>query len=242
MTLNKCFNCALALMIGLSLAMANVKAEDDLAEEVNPEYSISMHYGFTSQESIFVSALNEYRVSRGLHPVAVCSDLSGDCRSWSSQMRQRGRLSHDPRGGTEICAQISRECGINALQIWQRSPAHNAILLSPRIDTIGIGSDGNWWTMRGRQGGERHTVFRPTERYPTEFRPADVQTSEIEIPGFRTPGLRTSSSPAPVARAVDSRVPDSRVPDSRTSAASPAADDEIPGSRVPGLRPPDARR
>ena len=159
MTLKKCFNYALAFMIALSLAISNVKA-DYPTEDVYPEYRA--YYGNASQESVFVSALNEYRTARGLHPVAVCSELSADCRRWSSQMRQRGYLSHDPTGGIEICAQISSESGVNALQAWQRSPAHNAVLLSPRIDTIGIGSDGNWWTMRGRQGGTRHTVFRPT--------------------------------------------------------------------------------
>ena len=162
MTLKKCFFYGLALMIGLSLASANMRADTPARSVPYDGYTVA-YSGYTTQESIFVAALNEYRATRGLNPVAVCSALSSDCRRWSSSMRQREHLSHDPAGGMEICAQITQECGLSALRAWQKSSAHNAILLSPRIDTIGIGSDGNWWTMRGRQGGGRHTVFRPTD-------------------------------------------------------------------------------
>jgi len=154
MTLKMCLNSGLALMMVLSLAAANLKA-DDPAKDVSYNEQ-------TAQELIFVTALNEYRVSRGLHPVEVSSELSRACRQWSTHMRQRGQLSHDPMGAPEICAQITREDGMNALQVWQRSPAHNAILLSSRIDTIGIGSDDIWWTMRGSQSNAERTVFRTT--------------------------------------------------------------------------------
>ena len=159
MTLKICFNCGLAFMLTLSLAMVDIQADDPVKDE--PDTNVS--YGHTEQELVFVAALNEYRSARGLHSVGVSSELSSACRSWSSHMRQRGHLSHDPMGGMEICAQISSESGINALQAWQRSPAHNAILLSSRMDTIGIGSDGIWWTMRGIQTNSAYTVFRPTD-------------------------------------------------------------------------------
>jgi len=256
MTLKKCFNCVLAFTMSLSLAMANVKADDlvydDVANDnivddvavndvatndvITNENYYREYFGQTSQESIFVSAFNEYRAARGLHPVAVCSELSGDCRRWSTQMRQRGHLSHDPTGGIEICARISRECGISALQAWQRSPAHNAVLLSSRIDTIGIGSDGNWWTMRGRQSGGRHTVFRPMEFRPTDVLIPDVEVAGLRIPGlhtsaWQTSGLRTPASPAPVTRAEVTRAEEVHTPDS-----------DPPGSRTPGLRASDVRR
>jgi len=159
MTLKKCFNCGLAFMIALSLATADMKADTPAKNE----YGKNASYGHTEQELVFVAALNEYRAARGLHPVELDSGLSGACRVWSTRMRQSGRLSHDPGGGTEICAQISQESGINALQAWQRSPSHNAILLSSRIDTIGIGSDGIWWTMRGIQKNVDHAVFLTTD-------------------------------------------------------------------------------
>ena len=168
MTLMRCFACGWAFVVGLSLAMAN-----------------DVYYGQTEQESIFVAALNEYRTARGLHPVAVSAELSRDCRGWSTRMRQRGQLSHDPTAGTEICAQIATESGISALRVWQRSPAHNAILLSPRIDTIGIGSDGLWWTMRGSQANAERTVSRSPgtrhERSRAEITEVTVAQAEVAV-------------------------------------------------------------
>jgi hypothetical protein len=169
-------------MLALSFTATNLKADDPEKDEYHI-YGAS--YGETAEESIFVAALNEYRVSRGLQSVTVNGELSSACREWSTRMRQRGQLSHDlTGGGMEVCAQISQESGMNALRAWQRSSAHNAILLSPRIDTIGIGSDGIWWTMRGRQmNAERteYTVFRPTDARTAETKVSD------DIPGYRVP-------------------------------------------------------
>ena len=177
MTLKRCFS-GLALMIALSIAMVNIKADDP--ENEFSQYGAS--YGQTAEESIFVAAYNEYRVSRGLQPVTVNGELSKDCRGWSTQMRLRGQLSHDPKsGGMEVCAQITQESGIDALRAWQRSPAHNAILVSPRIDTIGIGSDGIWWTMRGRQMNAERAVFRTMDTG------MGVREANDDIPGYRVP-------------------------------------------------------
>lgn len=179
------FYCGLAFMICLSLAMTNVKAEDS-AEEV---------YGAqTEQELVFVAALNEYRTTRGLNPVGVCGELSSDCRQWSTRMRQKGQLSHDPMGGTEICAQIASECGMSALRVWQKSPAHNAILLSSRIDAIGIGSDNTWWTMRGRQKNGERAVSRTTEFRTTDARTEVSDNAIDDAVGRRAPmGVSLSS-------------------------------------------------
>jgi len=193
MTLKRIFHSGLAFMIALSLAIANIRAADPVKDE---DYEYGASYGQTSEESIFVSAYNEYRAARGLQSVTVSGELSSACREWSTRMRQRGQLSHDPTGGgMEVCAQISEESGMNALRVWQRSPAHNAILLSPRIDTIGIGSDGIWWTMRGRQMNAERTEY-------TVFRPTDARTKETKViedmPGYRVPmsvaEMRTYSS------------------------------------------------
>ena len=182
MNLKRYFHSGLVFTIALSFAMANLKAD---APEKKENYEYGESYGQTAEETIFVAAYNEYRVSRGLQPVTVNGELSAACRGWSTQMRQRGLLSHDPRGGgMEICAQITEESGMNALRAWQRSSAHNAILLSPRIDTIGIGSDGIWWTMRGRQMNAERTEY-------TAYRVADARTTETKVsenaPGYRVP-------------------------------------------------------
>ena len=183
MTLQKCFHCGLAFMIALLLATADIKADTPAKDG----YGKNVSYGHTEQELVFVAALNEYRAARGLHSVELNSELSSACRIWSTRMRQSGRLAHDHMGGTEIIAQISSESGINALQAWQRSSAHNAILLSSRIDTIGIGSDGIWWTMRGIQKNAERTVFRTTDSiaevvYDTVGRvPMSVSRNSVQI-------------------------------------------------------------
>ena len=224
MTSKRCLNIGLALMLGLSLAMTNLKAEDPAANDVPAEAVPvkDVYVGQTDQEMVFVSALNEYRAARGLHSVGVSSELSSACRSWSSHMRQRGHLSHDPTGGMEICAQISSESGINALQAWQRSPAHNAILLSSRMDTIGIGSDGIWWTMRGIQTNSEYTVFRPTTNIRMEAAaavaveddtigrvPMSVSRYSVQRVAADVPVRVPSSAPAADANAEDTigRVP-----------------------------------
>ena len=130
----------------------------------------------TEQEAVFVKALNEYRVKNGRQPVIVCFQLSEESRKWSRTMRRQNRLYHDPNGGTEICAQIMQECGITALRAWQRSSAHNSILLAPWIRVIGIGSADRWWTMRGR--GDR-TVERTREVTRTEQTRVVQQTRTV---------------------------------------------------------------
>ena len=212
------FNCGLAFVLTLSLAMANIKAEE--AEDVSAEDvpAMDVYVGQTEQELIFVTALNEYRTARGLHPVEVNAELSSACRAWSTRMRQNGRLSHDPLGGTEICAQIAQENGMNALRVWQRSPAHNAILLSSRIDTIGIGSDGIWWTMRGIQKGAERAVFRTSDlgdeivgvtigRIPMSVSPTRVQRTAGDV--LRAVNTTTPSTEVSVEEVEDmvGRVP-----------------------------------
>ena len=185
MVLKRYSNCGLVFLVASSLVIASIEAA---TPEKNEYYEYGASYGQTAEELVFVAALNEYRVARGLQPVTVNGELSTDCRGWSTRMRQRGQLSHDPMGamggGMEICAQIAQESGMNALRVWQRSPAHNAVLLSPRIDTIGIGSDGIWWTMRGRQKNTERTEY-------TVFRITDIRTEteakDDDMPGYRVP-------------------------------------------------------
>ena len=187
MTLKWCFTLGLAFLIGLTFAMAASLRADAPAKSVDSEYD--SHYGQTGQEMVFVEALNEYRSSRGLHTVAVSGELSADCRSWSTRMKERGQLSHASSVEMEIIARITEESGLNALRAWQRSPAHNAILLSSRMDTIGIGSDGIWWTMRGTRRNVEHTVFNTMDA-KTVYRTSGVKTvvvSDEEIPGYRVP-------------------------------------------------------
>jgi len=156
--------------------------------------------GLTEQERIFVNALNEYRTARGLQPVTVCPQLSAASRGWSERMRARGWIGHDPNGGTEICAQIAENCGIRALRAWQRSPGHNAILLSPRIDTIGVGSADRFWTMRGLNRGR--SVERTVTRTPVVNdaglvvgveRTVERTVTRYAEPGFRVPMLQEQS-------------------------------------------------
>jgi len=176
MALRRYFYCGLALIVALSLAIATINADDDPAEAEDVPFT------YTDQELIFIESLNDYRKTRGMQPVEICDELSEDCREWSAQMRQRGRLSHDPMGGTEICAVINQECGESALRIWQRSPGHNAVLLSSRIDTIGIGSDGNWWTMRGKQNNVEHEASHtPDANTEVERGTTTVQPQERTV-------------------------------------------------------------
>ena len=115
-------------------------------------------------------------------------------------MRRIGGLRHDPRGGTEICAHIRENCGQRALDAWKRSPAHNAILLSSRIDTIGIGFDdneGRFWTVRGRNRGVERSFERTVERSVAEDGTRTVErSSERSVERSSERGSVTVSEPS----------------------------------------------
>ena len=182
-----------------------------LAMFMFPVYSSTL----TPEEEQFVEALNEYRESRGLHPVEVCFDLSVKSKTWSETMRNRGTIWHDRArgdGSSEICAQIRENCGLRALRAWQGSRGHNSILLSPRIEIIGVGSaDRNtqsFWTMRGLSYRERErTVTRtPIVEAETGKTVAMERTVERTVSGTEFESAQTRSNvryPAfPLVRAL----------------------------------------
>ena len=115
-------------------------------------YAASAKASPMEQELIFIGTLNEARMARGLQPVELCMEISEECRIWSATMRERRIFGHDPnrRVRWENCAR-GTECGETVFRMWRNSPGHNALMMSPSIDTVGVAVEGNYWTMRGKR-------------------------------------------------------------------------------------------
>jgi uncharacterized protein YkwD len=95
----------------------------------------------------FVGALNQYRASAGLPPLAVDANLS----AWASQ----NNAVQAARGiGHHVVPNCVQNCGWNysnawgVLQGWINSPGHRQNLLNPWIRRVGIAyGPGPYWTM-----------------------------------------------------------------------------------------------
>lgn len=94
--------------------------------------------------------INQYRASHGLAPVKFSQQLSGIVQEHSDRQITAESFWHstsfmtDSRAGrwthtNEIIALSYRQDVAELVNWWKTSPAHNAAMLSPRAEVIGIG-------------------------------------------------------------------------------------------------------
>lgn len=95
--------------------------------------------------------INTYRKSHGLQPVRYSPTITGIAQDESDRVVRAEYVSHsmnfisDPRKGSgvdamnEITALEYRVDPAALVKWWQGSPSHNKVLLSSKIDVIGIG-------------------------------------------------------------------------------------------------------
>jgi uncharacterized protein YkwD len=100
--------------------------------------------------------VNEYRVRHGLRALAVDATIGGLAREHSAAMAKAGKLDHDGfpgrvrRSGLAMCVE---NVGWNyasphrQFEGWRVSPGHDANMLDPRVDRIGIGAVDDYVTM-----------------------------------------------------------------------------------------------
>ncbi|WP_370327459.1 CAP domain-containing protein [Euzebya sp.] len=151
-------------------------------------------------EDGFVAAINSARAAQGLAPLVVNAELRGVAQGWSAQLRDAGRLSHNPHYADQYTGQRSRmgeNVGTATAPGWSAdtlvarlheafmaSSGHRANILGD-YNQVGVGVviDGStmWVTVNFLQGPvptpppvvERHdepTPPRPTPVLPGHFR------------------------------------------------------------------------
>lgn len=111
-----------------------------------------------SVESDFVSRLNGLRVSKGLAPLTVDSELTSIGRRWAGKMAAAGQISHNSNYPNEVTANWTKlgenvGTGPDAKSIhdaFVRSSTHYKNMVDPAFTRIGVGvvvgSDGAIYT------------------------------------------------------------------------------------------------
>jgi uncharacterized protein YkwD len=139
--------------------------------------------------------INEYRASKGLAPVKYHATVAGMAQEWTNNIATREVIEHrasfwtDPRamnptnGAGEVIAVRWDRDAAQLVEWWKTSPGHNAVLLDPRFNVVGIGityTDGNWQTTPNR-----YTMWGLVDFFGYNTLPAGTTTS----PGGGTPGF-----------------------------------------------------
>jgi len=100
--------------------------------------------------------VNQYRLSHGLPVLIVDNTVATLAREHSAAMAKTGQLNHDEfpsrarRSGLARCVE---NVGWNyrspegQFDGWRTSPGHNANMLDPRVDRMGIGTVADYVTM-----------------------------------------------------------------------------------------------
>ncbi|MGK2946960.1 MAG: FG-GAP-like repeat-containing protein [Acidimicrobiales bacterium] len=120
-----------------------------------------------TDESQFLTKLNQERVLRGLPALVSDSKLAPTSRSWSANMGSQNRLYHDPNLAAVAASvepnwrgvgeNVGVGYGVQSLHdAFMGSPGHRANVLSSKFNRVGIGvayANGKTWvTVRFLQG------------------------------------------------------------------------------------------
>jgi uncharacterized protein YkwD len=153
----------------------------------------------SSQVLAVFNAINAWRAQNGLNPVRYHLSVQGLAQEWSDSIASREVIEHranfwtDPRalnpdnGAGEVIAVRWDRDAAQLVEWWKSSPSHNAILLDPRLNVVGIGitfTNGNPTTTPNR-----YAMWGVVDFFGYTALPAGTTAS----PG----GTATPPSPAP---------------------------------------------
>ena len=176
------------------------------------------HESATAQSDL-IALVNSYRASNGLQTVSANGALTAAASWMASDMAEKnyiGHVSSDGRSPTQRMSAFgypatSMYTGEDlaagygtagaVLAGWQASPAHDAVLLNPNYDTIGIGlvynaSSTYKWYWAADFGGPGGTVkvAIPPAPVPQAVRPVAQPAPERAAPASR--GAATEAADA----------------------------------------------
>jgi uncharacterized protein YkwD len=115
-------------------------------------------------ERAVVDKLNVARTSAGLCQLEIDNACVEGCRRWSNKLRnskprvKRGffmsrvqRIWHasaKERNGYAECVAYNPSVNKDAFQQWRNSPPHWNVMMKRKINRIGVGRSGGYWTLR----------------------------------------------------------------------------------------------
>jgi uncharacterized protein YkwD len=213
-----------ALTVAIALAAVVVGSASSAAAATRIEPTLRG----TSLQGDLVALINAYRESNGLQAVfyngaltAAATWMAGDMaagnyighvssdgRSPTQRMSAFGYPANSMYTGEDVGAGYGTAGAV--LAGWQASSAHNAVLLNPNYNAIGVGLVHNpssayklyWVADFGGPGGTRKIVAPP----PAPQAPAAPQTVRQAQPAERVaPAPRTTSHAADVAVDVEAK-------------------------------------
>jgi uncharacterized protein YkwD len=127
------------------------------------------NYCMDPQEREFLHLINDYRASKGLHPLVALKTLGAAAEHHSRMSARHGESDHVMPDGTTITQNLSNhgyptattyryeniyhgswdhsEFARGAFDWWKSSPGHNAMMLKSNIKAMGVGraKGGNTW-------------------------------------------------------------------------------------------------
>ena len=107
----------------------------------------------------WLSRINAYRAANGRNRLAEDLQASMVAQTWTRQMAATGRVSHNPLYRTQVTTpwyRIGENIGYGSseatlFQTFVRSPEHQANMLRPEFNRVGIGQvvvNGRLWTTQ----------------------------------------------------------------------------------------------
>lgn len=166
-----------ALVLGFAIAAIALGSSGAAAAATTVERTVEI----TSAQSDLIALINGYRASHGLQQIAVNGALTNAAAWMAADMAAKNYMSHissDGRSPTQRLSAFGYPAGSlytgenlaagyasagAVLGGWQASAAHNAILLSPNYNAVGIGLGYNAnstykWYWAAEFGGPGGTV------------------------------------------------------------------------------------
>ena len=214
-----------ALTVAFALVMIFVASS-----EASAVTSIERSHVSASAQSDLVALINGYRANNGLQPVSSSGALAAAATWMAGDMAAKnyiGHVSSDGRSPTQRIAAFgypatSMYTGENlgagygtagaVFAGWQASAAHNAVLLNPNYNAIGIGLAYNpssnykwfWAADFGGPGGTKKAVAPPAQPAPERAAAAPERAAAAPRAAVAQPAAN-AVDPAAERRAAETR-------------------------------------
>lgn len=182
----------------------------------------------TAAEADLVGRVNAERNTRGLPALQVRSDLQAVARQQAKRMADRGRMSHNPNLGSEVCCwrKVGENVGYGSdtgtiHRTMMGSSHHRTNILDPDFTEIGVGVERRGDTIWVSE------VFRQPEGAPQPPPPPPQPEPEPEAhhEPEPPPAPRSEPPPAPEPEAPEPEAPESPAPE--PEAPPPAAESAL---------------
>lgn len=154
----------LTAILGVGMLLASALPATAAPAPAVRASSPSLAWSAESEECKFLTIINDYRSKNGLGKLTISLTLADAAEFHSKDMAVNGYFSHTLSDGSTWAQNIKnfgypqdtaraeniaagRGAAADVFQQWKNSPGHNANMLSPKFNAIGIGR----YTLTGSQ-------------------------------------------------------------------------------------------